>query len=265
MAAAIRARDGAGDDVVDPDARSSSSEPVTNLFYISPHESALTVRSHMATSLGEAFVINGLVAWRLGERVDRSKTIDSLAEEMLAEIRALQPQGPYSIAGYSLGGLVAYEVAGRLRAAGEAIDWLALLDSGEPSEVMRQRGRARAKGAQPRGHLPRRLAVTLRVRLGERLHWIRPHQFDLAGATAITLRHAVLAHDAPLDVFISDRTASIYGSSGGWDRLHKGDLRAHSVPGDHISIIEAPQLTKVVEIMRERMREISRNKLETTR
>ena len=264
MAAAIRARDGHAPEGLDPDALSATGGPAPNLFYISPHEPALTVRSHMATSLGECCEISGLVAWRLGERVDRSKTVDSLAEEMLAEIRARQPQGPYFIAGYSLGGLVAYEVAGRLRTAGEVIAWLGLLDSCEPSEVIRRRRSARTQRAQHEGHPLRRLNVGMRVWLYGRLHWLHPHQFDLAGATAITLRHSVVAHDAPLDVFISDRTASIYGRSGGWDRLHKGDLRVHSVPGDHLTIIDAPHLTIVAEVLRERMREIPRHNLETT-
>jgi thioesterase domain-containing protein len=263
MAAAIRDHDGGPADGLHPDA-SVLSGPAPNLFYISPHEPALAVRSRMATSLGESCEISGLVAWRLGQRVDRSRTVDSLAEKMLAEIRTRQPQGPYCIAGYSLGGLVAYEVAGKLRSAGEVIDWLGLLDSGEPSEVTRRRDSARSERAQPHGHSPRRLAGSLRVRLHGRLPWLRPHQFDLAGATAIAQRHTVVGNDAPLDIFISDRTASIYGRSGGWDRLHKGVLRVHSVPGDHLSIIEAPQLAMVAEVLSKRMREIPRRRVEAT-
>jgi amino acid adenylation domain-containing protein len=264
MAAAIRDHDGGSANGLHRDASSVLSGPAPNLFYISPHEPALAVRSRMATSLGESCEISGLVAWRLGQRVDRSRTVDSLAEKMLADIRTRQPQGPYCIAGYSLGGLVAYEVAGKLRSAGEVIDWLGLLDSGEPSEVMRRRDSARAQRVQPHGHFPRRLTGSLRVRLHGRLHWLRPHQFDLAGATAIAQRHTVVGNDAPLDVFISDRTASIYGRSGGWDRLHKGVLRVHSVPGDHLSIIEAPQLAMVAEVLSKRMREIPRRRVEAT-
>jgi thioesterase domain-containing protein len=47
----------------------------------------------------------------------------------LARIRELQPQGPYHLLGYSMGGLVAQGVATALQAAGEEIALLALLDS----------------------------------------------------------------------------------------------------------------------------------------
>ncbi|MCX5335940.1 amino acid adenylation domain-containing protein [Streptomyces sp. NBC_00140] len=56
----------------------------------------------------------------------------SLAEavaEHLAVIRETQPRGPYHLLGYSMGGLVAYDVAVALQAAGEQVALLALLDS----------------------------------------------------------------------------------------------------------------------------------------
>ncbi|MFF5521715.1 amino acid adenylation domain-containing protein [Streptomyces coeruleorubidus] len=56
----------------------------------------------------------------------------SLAEvvaEHTARIREIQPHGPYHLLGYSMGGLVAYDVAVGLQAAGEQVALLALLDS----------------------------------------------------------------------------------------------------------------------------------------
>jgi amino acid adenylation domain-containing protein len=264
MAAAIRAHQGASAIGLHPEACSPPNTAALTLFYISPHERALTARQLIASSLGENFEVDGLTAWRLGEVVDGSKTVESLVEEMHAEIRDRQPRGPYFIAGYSIGGLVAYEVAGRLRAAGEDIDWLGLLDCGEPSELSRWRESARAQHAQQRGHLLRRLAVGFRDRLRRRFLRLRPYQFDLAGVMAIRRRHTVVGHDAPLDVFMSDHSAAVCGRSGGWDRLHKGVLRIHSVPGDHTSIIEAPQLAMVAGVLSERVQQIPGHKLDAT-
>jgi thioesterase domain-containing protein len=47
----------------------------------------------------------------------------------VAEIRALQPKGPYFLGGFSAGGLVAYEMARLLQQAGEQVQFLALVDS----------------------------------------------------------------------------------------------------------------------------------------
>ncbi|MGH6990300.1 MAG: alpha/beta fold hydrolase [Stellaceae bacterium] len=55
--------------------------------------------------------------------------VEQLADRFLAAIRAVQPHGPYFLGGYSMGGLVAFELAHRLIAAGEEVALLALLDT----------------------------------------------------------------------------------------------------------------------------------------
>ncbi len=60
----------------------------------------------------------------------------SVAEMALAYVRALrkhQPKGPYRLGGECVGGLVAYEMARQLRAAGEEVDVLLLLDTIRPT------------------------------------------------------------------------------------------------------------------------------------
>jgi thioesterase domain-containing protein/acyl carrier protein len=56
-------------------------------------------------------------------------SIEELAEIYLAQIRAVQPSGPYLLLGASFGGLVAYQLAARLRQAGERLGLVALLDA----------------------------------------------------------------------------------------------------------------------------------------
>ncbi len=60
------------------------------------------------------------------------QSVESLAEDYIRIIRAQQPSGPYRILGYSFSGIVAYEVAHQLRAAGETVEFLALIDSHLP-------------------------------------------------------------------------------------------------------------------------------------
>ncbi|WP_328942141.1 amino acid adenylation domain-containing protein [Streptomyces sp. NBC_00250] len=70
-----------------------------------------------------------LQARRLGGPHDAPTAIEEMADDYLAEIRRIQPQGPYHLLGWSFGGLVAHAVAARLEAAGEEVALLALLDS----------------------------------------------------------------------------------------------------------------------------------------
>jgi acetoacetyl-CoA synthetase len=55
--------------------------------------------------------------------------IEELAEEYLAALTTLQPRGPYLLIGYSIGGLVIFELACRLVAGGERVALLALLET----------------------------------------------------------------------------------------------------------------------------------------
>ncbi|HUE03902.1 MAG TPA: amino acid adenylation domain-containing protein [Bryobacteraceae bacterium] len=55
--------------------------------------------------------------------------IEDIAGHYLREIKTVQRAGPYYLAGYSFGGVVAFEMAQQLRASGEEVGLLALLDS----------------------------------------------------------------------------------------------------------------------------------------
>jgi thioesterase domain-containing protein len=57
-------------------------------------------------------------------------TIPELAARQVAAIREVRPHGPYVIGGFCLGGLVAYEVAQQLTAAGEVVERLLIIDAG---------------------------------------------------------------------------------------------------------------------------------------
>lgn len=60
-------------------------------------------------------------------------SVEEMALRYVDEIRAIQPKGPYTLAGHSFGGLVAYEMAQRLGEQGESVHVL-LLDTFAPSE-----------------------------------------------------------------------------------------------------------------------------------
>ncbi|WP_199181121.1 alpha/beta fold hydrolase, partial [Chromobacterium alticapitis] len=64
-----------------------------------------------------------------GIRGETPASFDAMADGCLARIRAIQPQGPYRLLGWSLGGALAQAIAARLRQAGETVSLLALMDS----------------------------------------------------------------------------------------------------------------------------------------
>ena len=60
-------------------------------------------------------------------------TVEEVAAEYLKAIRTVQPKGPYWIAGYSFGGVAAFEIARQMEAAGDEIETALLYDIPNPS------------------------------------------------------------------------------------------------------------------------------------
>jgi thioesterase domain-containing protein len=60
-------------------------------------------------------------------------SIEVLAARYLDDLRTFQPDGPYYIGGFCLGGIVAFELARQLRAQGQEVALLALIESPSPN------------------------------------------------------------------------------------------------------------------------------------
>jgi amino acid adenylation domain-containing protein len=58
---------------------------------------------------------------KVGPALEHSESVEQLATRYIAEIRAIQPKGPYTLGGACFGGVVAFEMAHQLRAQGEQI------------------------------------------------------------------------------------------------------------------------------------------------
>ena len=222
------------------------------IFFVYPDESSMLTLRHFTEPLGSDHRIVGLVPERNGRPFDRSLGVEDLAAPMFDSIRRVQPTGPYRLAGYSFGGLLAYELASRLRAEGEELAWLGLLDGAAPGAVRRIRQRrlrrlwrtTRQTGLGPREAL--RLADMVVRRefraLLVRLH-VRPMQvrdWDWRGASKLAQKYRCPPNDAPLHVFATEETDPEKVSSLGWDTLHLGPLRVHHVPGDHRTMVQEP-------------------------
>ncbi|MDR6673228.1 thioesterase domain-containing protein [Xanthomonas translucens] len=60
---------------------------------------------------------------------EHDMSVEQLAQRYVALVRSVQPDGPYHLAGYSLGGLLAFEMAGQLEANGHAVGSVSMIDS----------------------------------------------------------------------------------------------------------------------------------------
>ncbi|MBO9423178.1 SDR family NAD(P)-dependent oxidoreductase [Labrenzia sp. R4_1] len=89
----------------------------------------------LALLVGRDRPVYGLQARGLFGNQEPHETFEEMARDYLAEIRQVQPHGPYILGGFSGGGIVAYEMAQQLTAQGEEVAEVILLDTPVPEKV----------------------------------------------------------------------------------------------------------------------------------
>lgn len=214
--------------------------------------------------------VYGLRARGLEADEEPQTSVEDMARTYVAAIRAVQPEGPYRVAGHSFGALVAFEVARQLTEAGAEVGWLGLID-GELSTdclppVLRWRYRAalpfhmaRAALADPRAAmdaLRRETGTRLRRRTGGRraspsaalaeeplaswMEGVAPHFQRLAGtflAAAETFRPQ--PYPGAVTYFVPEvRRFHLYPDPlPVWRRVARGGLTLERVPGPHVGMV----------------------------
>lgn len=176
-------------------------------------------------------------------------TVETLAREYKDLIRGIQPHGPYFLGGFSIGGLLAFEVARQLQTEGETIGLIALLDSRLPGHGFR--------------HLVagvvRRLRLLRRGGLGHVLHVYRvfrhqtEHRHEPGSRRIQVYAKAMRDHEAtPCDlpaVFLQAGDDLSTAPAYGWRSLLPR-LTIERVPGKHMDILEPPHVEVLAAAMR---------------
>lgn len=107
----------------------------TPIFCAHPAGGTVFCYADLAAALGPEQAFYGLQQYGLAEGQMPVDRVEAMAAMYVPAVKARQPQGPYLLAGWSLGGLIAYEMAQQLRAAGDEVGLLAMFDSYAPAAV----------------------------------------------------------------------------------------------------------------------------------
>jgi len=100
-----------------------------------------------ARYLPDTYPLYGLQARGLDGADPPASSIREMAADYVEQIRAVQESGPYHLIGWSFGGIVAHEMAVQLRAAGEEIAALVILDAYQPTEELDIESKVESVGA----------------------------------------------------------------------------------------------------------------------
>ena len=177
-----------------------------------------------------------------------------------AEIVAFQPQGPYFLAGFSLGGWFAYETARQLLLGGHEVALLAQLDTHIncilPHEVVGDSERAIARqyvwkhlrrfASHPANWWRYLRRLPGRYRLARRWRAVDPIGSDPHGA--IVANHRAKPYAGTVDYFQS--ADSLPAVLEVWKRWCPGGVTVHPIPGEHHEIVVGQRAAIVATIIR---------------
>jgi amino acid adenylation domain-containing protein len=104
-------------------------EPSPPVFFVHGLGGNVAELFPIARSMTYSGPVFGIQARGLAREDLPHTTVEAMAVEYLGEIKARQPHGPYYLCGYSFGGLIAFEMARRLRESGDEIGLLGLFDT----------------------------------------------------------------------------------------------------------------------------------------
>jgi amino acid adenylation domain-containing protein len=243
----------------------SRTEEVTSgppLHFIFAHNASAMSLRRFAAQWGAAQPVHALIPEQPGGRFDRSVTIEQHASHALATIRNRQPGGPLALVGYSIGGLLAYEVARQAVDAGQQVEWLGIIDMVAPSmaqlpgaePTLRSRLR-RLRRQSARERWAKYAEVALRV-LRSGPGGLRPQgDFDHRGAAEIACRYQQPGHAVPMHLFVAEASAAdAEADLLGWDEFHKGTLTVDRLAGDHTTMLKLPVVEQLAQTMLESLR-----------
>jgi oxalate---CoA ligase len=191
-------------------------------------------------------------------------SVGAMVRDYIAEMQTLQPEGPYFLVGDCIGGAAAYEAAQQLRAKGEAIAVLILLDSHSPTTrkyVEYRLGRWKEEVRESASRLWTALAGTFSPSKPTSQNTVNPavHIRKVGDAyTRNVRRYRPKPYDGEIKLVVNAKWYQVNPTLG-WGALASGRVESYAAAGDHFSYIDkgphaeavARQLTKWIDEARE--------------
>lgn len=253
------------------------------LFIVHAIRGSVFPYHQLALVMGADRPVYGLQSCGLDGKQPPLETNRAMAEAYLAAVRRVQPHGPYHLAGYSMGGWIAYEMGVQLRAAGEAVGFLAALGTPAPPGSHRpevEMWRWAVKYAEDFLTLLRNSAMADNLDLSR-------SYFGFQGATsapgaaagpgghpfwttfaqqtpglrvsltnvAAQLRYIADPCQLPVDVFLTTEQTALYWAdpSMGWRSLCGDTVTVHHLHGNHLDIFQQPGVQELASILGRRL------------
>jgi thioesterase domain-containing protein/acyl carrier protein len=245
------------------------------LFCVHPAGGTVFCYRDLAAALGEDQPFYGLQAQGLDGRTAPHTRLEDMAAHYIRAMREVQPEGPYHLGGWSLGGNIAYEMACQLQEQGEEVGLLALLDAGAVApdqKATEDDFLAMLLGLFPAdAQLP--LEDLRKLSPAKQLEYFvgRAQQAQLVafdGDLAGGAQHVFDVFQADVQAIVEHRPRPYSGritllraaeqaldlagdETLGWSPYAAGEIDIHVIPGDHVHMIREPSVERVAACLRQ--------------
>ena len=223
-------------------------------FCIHPAGGNVLCYLQLSQHLGKGQPFFGLQASGIDGIREPLATAEEMAAEYVEAIRQVQPHGPYYLGGWSVGGVLAYETAQQLRASGEEVVALAVIDSGIlyafavmttvfPKEELGLFDTLRLPAAEQLAHFRQRTAPARLIPedASEKLAG-RIYRVFVANMRAI-LSYRPRPYAGKLTLFQASEyfVRTRHSPHQEWSELCD-EVALHSIPGNHLTLIHEPHV-----------------------
>ncbi|MFE4952078.1 beta-ketoacyl synthase N-terminal-like domain-containing protein [Leifsonia sp. NPDC056665] len=237
------------------------------LFLAHPAGGSVSMYRNLARHLSREWEVTGLSFPR--SRLARSCSLSELAADYVSTIRSIQPEGPYYLGGYSLGGNLSIEIAKILESDGQEVPAIVMYDSFATSDYIspsaERDSRSGAVDALLR-NLPEKLAVfdvpTSREtadpsREADMFVQIWKHnQQALANwvpdSTRVASQILLLKASAPFPGDIADAVGFRPTGPDSWQSFTTGEVVVEHVDGSHYTLFDDPHIVAAMSASTER-------------
>ncbi|HEY2389794.1 MAG TPA: amino acid adenylation domain-containing protein [Candidatus Angelobacter sp.] len=226
----------------------------------------------------------GLQSRETNKELQVHTQVEAMAAEYVASIRAFQPEGPYMVAGWSMGGVIAFEMARQLQQQGQKLALVALVDPEAPSEKPAEYNWAVLLGSfvtdlgmpmetiraawdeifplPPMQQLNRVWSLSKKINLVPADMTLVAFRklFDSFKTSAQTMRsYAGGIFEGRIDLFVAENPIEYIGreapkdyyteetGSKGWERLAAQGVQVHISPGQHYTMMQEPHVKTLAE------------------
>jgi thioesterase domain-containing protein/acyl carrier protein len=237
----------------------------TPIFCMHPVRGNVLCYRRLSDRLGLEQPFYGLQAQGLDGKQPPLNRIEKMAAKYIREIRTVQPHGPYRLAGYSLGGMVAFEMAQQLQAQGQQVDLLALFDTyGHRSIAKMKRFNTLSLDRKVRLHWnnavklhPKKQLAYFFEKIRQRIQKLSIRFYLRSGLElpaslrlkaiqdrGLEAAHAYVPKPYPGRLVLFRATKVDAEPTLGWDGLAAGGIEIYDVPGKHNTIEAEGMLTE---------------------